>query len=249
MLFVFIGLLGIGVTVFSIILILSYAIYEYQSEKIGHKNTPTQSHAPSNFTLQTLTSSKPALVAHDLYERTMIHIKESTYPDWINTIIEFVDNVRRNGWASIKNLFTYLLSLTRPAHASTEVDTAATTELERDEMHKTVQNVNEIDTFVTQQNSTQSLTTDSATDYDDSISAIQSASSTSANELFEKLESRILDKLKKSSMKNYDMWLELGELYLKYDQKEKAGEVFALVLKHAHEERQIDMARNYLIGL
>jgi hypothetical protein len=67
--------------------------------------------------------------------------------------------------------------------------------------------------------------------------------------LFEKVENRILNKLKLSGLNNYDIWLELGELYIKYGEKEKATEVFALVLKHTHDERQKELARNRLIGL
>jgi hypothetical protein len=67
--------------------------------------------------------------------------------------------------------------------------------------------------------------------------------------LFEKVENRILEKLKTSGLNNYDIWLELGELYVKYDEKEKATEVFALVLKHTTDEHQKEQARNFLIGL
>jgi hypothetical protein len=74
----------------------------------------------------------------------------------------------------------------------------------------------------------------------------QSESKTDA--VFEKLENRILEKLKKQGLNNYEIWLELGELYEKYNQREKALEVYALVLKHSEDDSK-KIARNRLIGL
>lgn len=66
--------------------------------------------------------------------------------------------------------------------------------------------------------------------------------------VFEKLELRILNRLKESGMTNYDIWLELGGLYKKFGQQDKAREVFALVLKHAGGKNK-EIASNELIGL
>jgi hypothetical protein len=44
--------------------------------------------------------------------------------------------------------------------------------------------------------------------------------------------------------------LELGNLYLKFEENEKAKEIFALVLRHSKEDPEIrETARNNLIGL
>jgi hypothetical protein len=75
-----------------------------------------------------------------------------------------------------------------------------------------------------------------------------SSLSPQAQELFEKLENKILEKLREGGMANYDLWLELGDLYIKFEMKEKAKSVFALVLKHS-EDKTKDIARNKLIGL
>ncbi len=64
---------------------------------------------------------------------------------------------------------------------------------------------------------------------------------------FEKIERKILDRLQESGLKDYDIWLELGDFYLKYDEKEKAKEIYALVLKQADGEQK-EMARNRLIS-
>jgi uncharacterized membrane protein (Fun14 family) len=69
-----------------------------------------------------------------------------------------------------------------------------------------------------------------------------------AQELFEKLENKIIEKLREGGMSNNDLWLELGDLYVKFDMKEKAKSIYALVLKHS-EDKTKDIARNKLIGL
>ena len=67
--------------------------------------------------------------------------------------------------------------------------------------------------------------------------------------LFEKLENRILRRLQKSGMSDYDIWLELGDLYVKYNETKKAMEIYALVLKHSVNDIQKEKAMNKLIGL
>jgi hypothetical protein len=67
--------------------------------------------------------------------------------------------------------------------------------------------------------------------------------------MFEKLEARLYEKLKQSGMSNYDIWLELGDLYHKYDDNKKALEIYALVSKHSKDELQRKIAVNKLIGL
>jgi hypothetical protein len=66
---------------------------------------------------------------------------------------------------------------------------------------------------------------------------------------FQKLEARLYEKLKQSGMSNYDIWLELGDLYHKYDDNKKAMEIYAVVSKHTKDEKQRQIAINKLIGL
>lgn len=87
-------------------------------------------------------------------------------------------------------------------------------------------------------------TTDAATL---NIVTEKTASTSSA---FTKLEQRILTQLQDSGMQNYDIWLQLAQLYVKFDEAEKAKEVFALVLKHSPAGSKLkETARNGLIGL
>lgn len=78
---------------------------------------------------------------------------------------------------------------------------------------------------------------------------IPQAKSPAVTAAFEKMEARILDKLKLSGLNHYNVWIELGELYMKFDEKDKASEVFALVLKNTKDDREKEVARNHLIGL
>jgi hypothetical protein len=65
---------------------------------------------------------------------------------------------------------------------------------------------------------------------------------------YDKIEKSILAKLQETGLNHYDIWLELGQFYQKYDEKEKAKEIFAMVMKHA-QGRDKDLARDGLIAL
>ena len=65
---------------------------------------------------------------------------------------------------------------------------------------------------------------------------------------YDKIEKSILSKLQETGLNHYDIWLELGHFYQKYDEKEKAKEIFAMVMKHA-QGRDKDLARDGLIAL
>jgi hypothetical protein len=65
---------------------------------------------------------------------------------------------------------------------------------------------------------------------------------------YDKIEKSILAKLQETGLNHYDIWLELGHFYQKYDEKEKAKEIFAMVMKHA-VGRDKDLARDGLIAL
>jgi hypothetical protein len=65
---------------------------------------------------------------------------------------------------------------------------------------------------------------------------------------YDKIEKSILSKLQETGLNHYDIWLELGHFYQKYEEKEKAKEIFAMVMKHA-QGRDKDLARDGLIAL
>lgn len=67
-------------------------------------------------------------------------------------------------------------------------------------------------------------------------------------EIFNKIENSILERLKKTSLTDYGIWLELGMHYEKFHEFDKSKEVYALVMKHAKDQEK-DFAKNKLIAL
>lgn len=66
--------------------------------------------------------------------------------------------------------------------------------------------------------------------------------------VYEKIEASILEKLQQTGLNHYDIWLELGKHYEKYNETEKAIEVYSMVMKHS-EGKNKEIARNGLIAL
>jgi len=89
---------------------------------------------------------------------------------------------------------------------------------------------------------------------EDQVATLNLATSTNQspkrekNSDFDRLEEKILKRLQESGLRDYNIWLQLGEFYLKYDEPEKAKEIFALVLKQASGEAK-EIARNRLLSL
>lgn len=205
--------------------------------------------------------------ASNIYDKTLVKIASQDYPNWFSSILGQLNNLKINTGQTLSNWFKYLLSLTKPANEETKTD--------RVRAFREKRKIEEIEDFVDkvvenniQQNSSLAIVPEEEAEVvevenvdvpnpklQNSTATLNLASSISKNDgskesgIFEKLENRILQKLKEVGLGNYDLWLELGQLYLKYGEKDKAIEVFALVLKHTSNESQKDLARNQLIGL
>jgi hypothetical protein len=65
---------------------------------------------------------------------------------------------------------------------------------------------------------------------------------------FQKLEQRILQKLKEIGVGNYDLWLDLADLYVKNDLNIKAKEIYTYIAKNGDMQSK-QKAVNGLIGL
>ena len=68
------------------------------------------------------------------------------------------------------------------------------------------------------------------------------------DEVYEKIEANILHRLKETGLSHYDIWLELGKHYEKYGEREKAIEIYSMVMKHSTGKDK-DTARDGLISL
>jgi hypothetical protein len=81
------------------------------------------------------------------------------------------------------------------------------------------------------------------------VSSLKSNQDIEDQGLFEKKLTKLLEKLQDSGMGDYDIWLDLGDLYAKYSEENKAKEIYALVSKHTQDSSLKEKAINRLIGL
>jgi hypothetical protein len=225
---------------------------EYDSNKyFQNVTTNTQN-------LINITTSKSVKVFGKLYNQAVLQmpknnslkvtIHKKKYSEYIQTVL-----------GSTKKLILYIVSLTKPA----SIDSDKFIETDEDDTdNRDLNNLNMISGDNIQGNinedHTRYTTKKNLNNYDDEkeVATIGLISNSGDNTMdktglsaFDNLENRILSKLKESGMSNYDIWLELGDLYLKYNENKKAMEVYALVLKHSKNEKHKEMARNGLIGM
>ena len=66
--------------------------------------------------------------------------------------------------------------------------------------------------------------------------------------LFEKAEKKLIQKLQDLGLNHWDLWLDLGDLYGKYDQKSKQKEIYTLILSKA-DGKEKELATYRLIGM
>jgi len=271
---------------FIAVLALNYAFYEWEEKKINELAKHIKPQDPNSilfkstssrefttFDLSSVAKTKPAKVVKNIYDRTLILLKENNYPDWFSSIVKEIDNLRKNFWQTISRFWNYILSLTKPTPTAEEASETSSSDIEDKKNEKKLREVDETVDRVTvlaqrtDPNEIQLLSSSSevktvapakasaslpSLEEDFTVATIGLVSSGEKSELdmslFERLESRILGKLKNKGLGHYDIWLELGDLYFKFGEKDKAREVFALVLKHSDGEEK-EFARDRLIGL
>jgi len=213
--------------------------------------------------------------AQQAYEKTMVAISDGNYPGWVTRAIEIFEQTRKDFFTSIRQFIAYLIHLAKPDE--TDDEAILHEELKEQEVEQVISRVKDTNTSPSQSNPQLQVDATMEDDYNDPVGDAFHSSDTSpirvtlnnqnhqdrsatialsksnnskvANAVFEKLEARILDKLKQSGLNHYSVWIELGELYVKFDEKEKASEVFALVLKNTKDEKEKELARNRLISL
>jgi len=204
--------------------------------------------------------------ASNIYDKTLVKLASQDYPNWFSSFLNQLNSLKINTGQTLTNWFKYLISLTKPVKEETKTDRVKAFREQRkieeieDFVDKVVEENNhqssalsvveeESEILVVDNPDTPNPKLQNNTATLNLASNISKSDGSKENGIFEKLENRILQKLKEVGLGNYDLWLELGQLYLKYGEKDKAIEVFALVLKHTSNESQKDLARNQLIGL
>lgn len=230
------------------LMLASYAIWYYENQKIldlaknikdnnrsSILNTGMGKRGFSSFDL-TASINRSKLLAKDLAKATVIGLK--TVKNSVSSS-KVMDTLSAKAKKTASGLGAGVASFVKPMEDIEELAPVLPEERYRQDVDKLIDNAVERPSFnppKQAQNATLDMAAEKKNRQEDDMN------------IFDKLELRILNRLKESDMTNYEIWLELGNLYKKFNQNEKAKEVFALVLKHASDGNK-ERARNELIGL
>jgi len=278
MVMVLVSLLFIILFLVAGLLSLNYSIFLWENKKVNDLTSrikPSPEVSSNDALLQKNTASRGftsldmndsvsvsrAIQTSNPGERMMSDISpNSELPTWVARTLDFLKKLRTNFWTQFINFSKYLISLAKPAEHVKEEDREKA-EVKKAEVHEVIEKVintpkedvedreDQKTVFHTNPKSSQS----EVPEYKSSVATISFASGNDEkNELdmtmFEKMENKILQKLKEEGMNHYDIWVDLGKLYEKYNEKGKAKEVYALVLRHSQGNER-DFARDRLIEI
>jgi len=209
-------------------------------------------------------------------ENALAKVRNMDYSSLAKKFFTVINHLRKDTWSTIKTFFKWIISTLKPADETT-FSQKVEFRRKQDEIEETAEKVASINnsgakygasTFahnnrpqptmeeeVFEMIEDENIMTDNLEGEEGrksnatlSFASEKEEEKSQEMSVFEKLEMRVLNKLKNAGMDNYDIWLELGDLYAKFDEKEKAKEVYALILKHSQGGLK-EMARNRLIGL
>jgi hypothetical protein len=233
------------------------------------RNSPA---SDNNYTKDNLAEMNVSQKVNHYLERSIVLVKNQDYKGWFDRTTKIFKKVSSNlelytkfAWNKIINLVTK--DKKKSDHIPPYTDN-------KEDVDITIDKINEINNkqdnfFVNNQSNdniinVDNINTESNYNYDQreqpqkeqGMATIDMVSSSDQNasskkpkdEIYEKIETNILQRLKETGLSHYDIWLELGKHYEKYDEKEKAIEVYSMVMKHA-EGKEKDIARDGLIGL
>ena len=249
------------------LLFLNYSVYLWENKKIldlssriKPNNTPdseailgkgSSSHGFTSIDVGESISKQRTITPINADERKVLFAdEEDLQPKWISQIITFFKRLRANFWVQSRNAFVYLIKL-----AGNSKETVQTEE-EVEVISEVIEKVKDIDAEKEAEDEVESTDSESvspsnqvvvikAKEVDEDDSKETPTQKKRSEELFEKMEARLLDKLKEEGMKHFDIWLDLAKLYEDQDEPEKAKEIYQMVLKHADGKEQ-KKARNAL---
>lgn len=247
---------------------LSNRISSTKEDTLMRKNTIRE--YTQSFDIKSATKSG-AITANKAI-KTLVTLSKEEYPNLVSKIKDIFSRLRKDFFATIKEFIAYLLRLAKPDPSPNPLaETQKKADIEA--IDEAINKVKESRSHILPEENIDlnlRLDTPQSADADRTISPLQvkyngedinkqtatiglsdstNSQTKSDNGLFEKLESRILEKMKQSGLNNYNLWLELGDLYLKFGEKSKASECYALVLKNTEDDKEKEMALNKLIGL
>lgn len=254
-----------------LLLILNYSVYLWENKRIAdltsklsgqqkssddeilEKKNASRGFTARDMFLEGVSKSKSILpVNHQ--ERKVIFIDNDDKPKWLNQVLTFFRRFQTNFRAQLKNVISYLINLAIPEE--NEVSNTATDQ-PSNEVFEVIQKVQEdsVEDIPPEVKINQVLPGNQVVVVNPKPARAAENSENSENkvnkkqdEVFTKLEDKLLKKLKEVGMNHFDIWLELGKLYEKYDEPQNAKEIYSLVLKHGHGKEQ-EFAKNRLIEI
>ncbi len=218
----------------------------------------------------------PLKAFNNAYDRTIHAIEDQKFDDWLDAIEKIYKMLRKDFTGSIKKFFKFLLNISKPVEKDDfEVRMARLNaqrqQMEVDKMVNRIQDAPTNDTLRIDQPAQVNVPT-VITKIGSPLTTLNSKplksifvlkSINDQNELalttqevdeeiepteFEKVEQRLLSKLKEGGVGNYDLWLDLAELYVKNNANQKASEIYSYVAKNAKDKNK-EKAINGIIGL
>lgn len=248
------ALLCVLIFTVAVIVVLHYAIFQYENTKLENLTRQIKQKngadilnkviAKRAFTTFDLNASikKSKQFASELLQKTVgavQKVKEINPQDAAKSVAQATVSGAKTVAGGVEKLFT---PIEQSRGESTAHSPQISEKMQSVEPTPTEQKKQEY------QNDVEKIVTNRAQDA--ATINIVTENTVTASSAFTKLEQRILKQLQESGMQNYDVWLQLGQLYVKFDEADKAKEVFALVLKHAPAGSKLkETARNGLIGL
>jgi hypothetical protein len=216
-------------------------------------------------------------VADNIKERTLFAIEDQEFEDWLDAIEKIFKMLRKDFFGTLKGFFIFLINLSKPLETEDFESRMARLNAQRQKMEldKMVNNLKDnqsTDVKRLESEQVQSLpskvTKISATgttvissrkiivlkktvdeDFELTTDEVEETEeNTTELTEFEKVEQRLLSKLRESGMDHYDLWLDLADLYVKNNAQDKARQVYTYVAKNSKDFIK-QKAINGIIGL
>ena len=218
----------------------------------------------------------PLKAFNNAYDRTIHALEDQKFEDWLDAIEKIFKMLKKDFFGTIKKFIKFLLNISKPAEKDNfEVRMARLNaqrqQMEVDKMVNRIQDApsndvlridqpksSPIPTVITKIGNP-TITTEikplksilvlkSVNDQNELALTTQEVEDEVETTEFEKVEQRLLLKLKDSGVGNYDLWLDLADLYVKNSANQKASEIYAYVAKNAKDKNR-EKAINGIIGL
>jgi hypothetical protein len=269
---ILISLFLISLFSFVLIMTLNYSIFLWEKQIVENltKNiTPNNSNSSysslSKKTFSTIeqnshnkTNMKIPDAVKENFEKTLVLVKQQDYKSWYQKTIITAKKISHDVEFYFSKFIKKIVAAKKPKKIPTEIvednsDLAVS---------KTIDKINEINRpeitnqIIEIQHSEDFTKTKSGfpmpVESKPTVATLNMVNDdqlqSQKDEVYEKIESNILQRLKNTGLSHYDIWLELGKHYEKYSEREKAIEIYSMVMKHA-EGRNKEMARDGLIAL